>query len=382
MGEEGLVASRNQHELLPGAERPEDWLAPNWGPVEENVTFGQETAIRPLMSLLDQKIDVSIVIPLFNEEDNLDLLSSELRLALDNIERTTEVIFVDDGSVDGTYTKLKRIYEQDSRMRVIRLRRNFGQTAAFSAGFDFAHGDVIITMDGDLQNDPTDIPRLIEKIDDGYDIVSGWRKDRKDIYLTRRLPSQIANYLISKVTGVPLHDYGCSLKAYRREVIKNIKLYGDMHRFIPALASWMGIHVAEIPVNHSARRHGRSKYGLGRTMKVILDLLTVKFLLDYATRPIQIFGFVGLLFLFCGTVIGTYLSIIRLFFGQPLADRPLLLLAVLMVVLGVQFVIMGLLGELVVRTYHETQGKPIYMVKDVLATDLHVEKLQKTEKSD
>jgi glycosyltransferase involved in cell wall biosynthesis len=246
------------------------------------------------------------------------------------------------------------------------LRRNFGQTAAFSAGFDLARGDVIITMDGDLQNDPADIPLLLEKIDEGYDVVSGWRVNRQDVFLTRRLPSRIANALISKVTGVRLHDYGCSLKAYRAEVVKNIKLYGELHRFIPALAKWVGIQVAEVPVTHYARKYGRSKYGLGRTIKVILDLLTVKFLLDYATRPIQIFGLLGVVCLILGTGLGLYLTTLRLFFNQSLSDRPILLLAILLIMLGVQFVIMGLLGELVVRTYHEAQGKPIYMIREVV----------------
>jgi glycosyltransferase involved in cell wall biosynthesis len=284
---------------------------------------------------------------------------------LENMGKTYEVICIDDGSTDGTYPALLKLLEKESNIRLIRLRRNFGQTAAFSAGFDLARGDIIVTMDGDLQNDPNDIPRLIEKVEEGYDVVSGWRVDRKDVFLTRRLPSQIANALISKVTGVKLHDYGCSLKAYRREVVKNIKLYGEMHRFIPALASWIGIVVAEVPVTHHPRKYGQSKYGLGRTVKVILDLLTVKFLLDYATRPIQIFGLMGLLSFIAGTLLGIYLTVVRLFFGQPLANRPIVLLAVLLVVLGVQLIIMGLLGELVVRTYHEAQGKPIYMIRDV-----------------
>ncbi len=220
-------------------------------------------------------------------------------------------------------------------------------------------------MDGDLQNDPRDIPALLKKIDEGYDIVSGWRVNRQDKFLTRRLPSQLANWLISKATGVRLHDYGCSLKAYRREVLEHTKLYGELHRFIPALASWMGVRLAEVPVNHSARRFGKSKYGLSRIVRVVLDLLTVKFLLDFATRPIQIFGFVGLLTLMAGVGLGTYLSVMRLFFNVGLSDRPILLLAVLLVVIGVQLLIMGLLGELVVRTYHETQNKPIYVVREV-----------------
>ncbi len=285
---------------------------------------------------------------------------------MDDLGKRVELILVDDGSSDGTYEMLYQICEVDSRVRVIQLRRNFGQTAAFSAGFDLAEGEVIITMDGDLQNDAADIPMLLDKIDEGYDIVSGWRVRRKDKYLTRRLPSRIANTLISWVTGVKLHDYGCSLKAYRREVIKNIRLYGELHRFIPALAKWIGIRVAEVPVSHYPRRFGRSKYGLRRSVKVLLDLMTVKFLLDYATRPIQIFGLLGLISLGGGTLIGLYLSFQKIVFHEGLRDRPMLLLAVLLVVLGVQLITMGLLGEMIVRTYHETQNKPIYLIRNVL----------------
>lgn len=314
----------------------------------------------------EEKIDVSVVIPLFNEIENLSQLHSQLTSALNTLDRNSEIILIDDGSTDGTYSALKEIHEKDKRVWVIRLRRNFGQAAAFSAGFDFARGEVIVTMDGDLQNDPADIPRLLEKIDEGYDIVSGWRIHRKDGFITRRLPSMMANALISNVTGVKLHDYGCSLKAYRNEVVKNIRLYGELHRFIPALASWMGIRMAELPVNHYPRKHGRSKYGLGRTIKVILDLITVKFLLDYATRPLQIFGLAGMISFVIGTGISLYLTILRLFFSVGLSDRPILLLAILLIMLGVQLILMGLLGELVVRTYHESQEKPIYAVREIL----------------
>jgi glycosyltransferase involved in cell wall biosynthesis len=314
----------------------------------------------------EEDVNVSIVIPLLNEAENLELLHAQLQRVLDAMDRTCEVVLVDDGSTDGSLQLLQQLHAQDGRVRVIRLRRNFGQTAAFAAGFDFSRGDVIVTMDGDLQNDPADIPRLLEKIDEGYDVVSGWRVRRQDRFLTRRLPSRIANFIISQATGVKLHDYGCSLKAYRREVLSNVKLYGELHRFVPALASWMGIRVAEIPVNHAPRRFGRSKYGLRRSTKVILDLLTVKFLLDYGTRPIQIFGFLGMLCFVTGTGLGVYLSYLKLFEYIALRERPLLLLAVLLVVLGVQLIIMGLLGELVVRTYHEAQDKPIYVVREVL----------------
>lgn len=315
------------------------------------------------------KIDVSVVIPLLNEVESLETLYAQVDSALRGVERPYEIIFIDDGSTDGSFNILSQLQAKDDTVQVIRFRRNFGQTAAFSAGFDIARGDVIITMDADLQNDPADIPLLLEKIDEGYDIVSGWRIDRQDTLVTRKIPSRIANSLISKLTGVQLHDYGCSLKAYRSDVIKNIKLYGELHRFIPALASWIGVQVAEVPVNHFPRKFGQSKYGLKRIVKVILDLLTVKFLLDYATRPIQIFGLGGLASLAGGTLLGVYLTIIRLFFDQPLSDRPILLLAILLVMLGVQLIIMGLLGEMIMRTYHETQDKPIYMVKEVLGVN-------------
>jgi len=312
------------------------------------------------------KIDVSILIPLFNEIENVVTLYSQIALVLDNLGRSSEIILVDDGSTDGTFEALKRIQKEDPRVWVIQLRRNFGQAAAFSAGFDFSRGDVIVTMDGDLQNDPADIPRFLEKIDAGYDIVSGWRVRRKDMFLTRRLPSVAANALISKVTGVKLHDYGCSLKAYRSEVVKNVRLYGELHRFIPAIASWMGTRVTEISVNHYSGKHGRSKYGLGRTLKVFLDLFTVKFMLDYATRPLQIFGTAGFISFVIGMGLSIYLTVLRLFFGVGLSDRPILLLVILLILLGVQLILMGLLGEIIVRTYHESQDKPIYAVREIL----------------
>jgi glycosyltransferase involved in cell wall biosynthesis len=311
-------------------------------------------------------VAVSIVIPLLNEADSLPNLYQQLNQMMDSLDRTCEIVLIDDGSTDGSFNILRQLQKADPRVRAIKLRRNFGQTAAFSAGFDHARGDVIITMDADLQNDPRDIPKLLAKIDEGYDIVSGWRVNRQDKWLTRRVPSQAANWLISHLTGVRLHDYGCSLKAYRRDVLENTKLYGEMHRFIPALASWMGVEVAEVPVNHFARRFGKSKYGLGRIIRVILDLLSVKFLLDYATRPMQIFGLLGLLSLIAGTALAAYLSYQRLFEAVPLRDRPILLLAVLLIVIGVQLLVMGLLGELVVRTYHETQNKTIYMVREIV----------------
>lgn len=311
-------------------------------------------------------VDVSIVVPLYNEIENITSLHKAIVPVVSSSGKSTEIIFVDDGSTDGTYEQLKKIQAIDPSVWVIRFRRNFGQAAAFSAGFDFARGKVIVTMDGDLQNDPADIPLLIEKIDQGFDIVSGWRIKRKDNFITRRLPSIIANSLISRVTGVKLHDYGCSLKAYREEVVKNIRLYGELHRFIPAIASWMGIQVAEVPVNHFPRKHGRSKYGLGRTLRVMLDLITVKFMLNYATRPLQIFGLAGMFSFLIGLIISGYLTILRLFYGEGLSDRPILLLGVLLIMLGVQLILMGLLGELIVRTYHESQDKPIYAVREIL----------------
>jgi glycosyltransferase involved in cell wall biosynthesis len=278
---------------------------------------------------------------------------------------------VDDGSSDRSLAILKELHAQDKHLKVIRFRRNFGQTAAFAAGFDHSEGKVVLTIDADLQNDPADVPALLEKVAEGYDVVSGWRMDRQDPFLSRRLPSMIANWLISQVTGVHLHDYGCSLKAYRREVVKGVQLYGELHRFIPALSSWMGVSVTEVPVRHHPRRFGQSKYGISRTSRVILDLITVRFLLSYSTRPIQIFGGLGLVSLTVGVLLGLYLTFVKLILGQDIGSRPLLLLAVLLMLVGVQFVGMGLLGELVVRTYYESQGKPIYAVREVLAHEEH-----------
>jgi glycosyltransferase involved in cell wall biosynthesis len=273
---------------------------------------------------------------------------------------------VDDGSRDKSYALLKEIAVKDPRFTVIQLRRNFGQTAAFSAGFAQARGDVIITMDADLQNDPRDVPLLMSKIDEGYDIVSGWRKDRQDRFWDRRLPSMIANRLISNVTDVQLHDYGCSLKAYRRDVLQHVRLYGELHRFIPALASQVGGTVTEVPVNHYARQYGRSKYGISRTVRVMLDLITVWFLGTYATRPIHVFGTIGLISAAAGIVMGIYLTILKILFNHDIGGRPLLLLAVLLVVIGVQLITMGLIGEMVIRTYYESQAKPIYYVRNIV----------------
>ena len=327
---------------------------------------GHLIATLPARVVMKEDIDISVVIPLLNEEESLELLYQQLADVLSPLGRSYEIIFVDDGSRDHSFQLLKQLHERDAHVRVIRFRRNFGQSAAFAAGFDFARGEVIITMDADLQNDPQDIPRLLDKINEGYDVVSGWRVHRQDKFVTRRIPSKIANALIGQVTGVHLHDYGCSLKAYRYDVVKNIKLYGEMHRFIPALASWMGTEVAEIPVNHHARQFGKSKYGLGRIVRVVLDLLTVKFLLQYSTRPAQIFGFLGISSLALGTLVGAYLAMLKLVFGQSIGNRPLLLLAVLMIVFGVQLITTGLIGELLIRTYYESQSKSTYVVKEML----------------
>lgn len=312
--------------------------------------------------------EISLVIPIYNEAPNLDALHAEITAALEPWGRTYEVLLIDDGSQDGSIEILRRLQAADPRLRVIRFRRNFGQTAAFSAGFAHARGQVIITSDGDLQNDPKDIPMLVERLEQGADIVCGWRRDRKDRLLTRRVPSMIANALISRATGVQLHDYGCSLKAFRAEVVKPLRLYGEMHRFIPAIASEQGVTVEEVVVNHRARRAGTSKYGLSRTIRVILDLLTVKFLLNYATRPLQIFGLVGLTMGGIGGLIMLYLAWVRLIERQGIADRPILLFAILLVSSGLQLLTIGLLAELQARTYHESQDKPTYAIREIIET--------------
>jgi glycosyltransferase involved in cell wall biosynthesis len=275
-----------------------------------------------------------------------------------------EIIMVDDGSSDGSYPVLSRLAAEDPCLKVIRFRRNFGQTAAMSAGFDYAKGAIIIPMDGDLQNDPADIPRLMEKIHEGYDVVSGWRRDRKDTFVTRKIPSMLANALISWLTGVHLHDYGCTLKAYRREVLDGINLYGEMHRFVPALASQFGAKVTELPVNHFPRLHGVSKYGISRTLRVVLDLMTVKFLMAYSTKPIQLFGKWGVYTILVGTGTGTMTLYMKVFEHLSMNRNPLLILTAFLLFMGVQFIVLGLLGELNARTYFESQGKPIYVVKD------------------
>lgn len=313
--------------------------------------------------------EVSVVIPMRNEAASIGELYKELTAALEAFGRPYEVVAIDDGSTDRTYELLAAVQRSDPRWRVIRFRRNFGQTAAFSAGFAYARGRYIVTSDGDLQNDPADIPAMIRKSEElDADIVAGWRKDRKDPFINRRLPSMIANRLISLATGVKLHDYGCSLKVFRAEVVKPIKLYGEMHRFLPAIASEFGVQIEEHVVNHRARRHGKSNYGISRTVRVILDLLTVKFLISYSTRPLQIFGVLGLGMGLLGSAVMVWLAYVKYFHHEGIADRPLLLFGILLVFTGVQLVTLGLLAEMQARTYHESQDKPIYVIRDVLET--------------
>lgn len=311
-------------------------------------------------------IELSVVIPIYNEAPSIEELYRELTERLTAWGHSYEILMVDDGSSDESFPILARLQRMDPRLRVVRFRRNFGQTAAFSAGFSMARGRIIVTSDGDLQNDPADIPAVIKKLEDEQlDIVCGWRKHRKDAFFSRLLPSMLANRLISWATGVRLHDYGCSLKVFRAEVVKPLRLYGEMHRFIPAIASDQGVAIGEAIVNHRPRKHGRSKYGISRTVRVILDLLTVKFLLSYSTRPVQIFGLIGIGMALPGFAITAYLAWIRLIGSQPIANRPLLLFGILLVFTGVQLITLGLLAEMQARTYHESQNKPTYVIREV-----------------
>jgi glycosyltransferase involved in cell wall biosynthesis len=311
-------------------------------------------------------LDISVVVPIYNEEANIPALHAELASVLEELELDWEAVYVDDGSADGSYALLQELAQREPRVVVVRLRKNFGQTAAMSAGFDYARGEVVVTMDGDLQNDPHDIPKLLAKLNEGYDIAAGWRFRRQDPFLSRRLPSRLANGFISLITKVKLHDYGCTLKAFRRQVVAGIRLYGEMHRFIPAIASWMGVTIAEVKVNHRPRQAGRSKYGISRTPRVLLDLITVKFLLSYATRPIQIFGLWGLISGGAGVLLALYYTVQRLLFAVPLWGKPGLILAVLLLFIGAQLISIGLLGEMQMRIYYEAQDKPIYTVRQVL----------------
>jgi glycosyltransferase involved in cell wall biosynthesis len=332
--------------------------------------YDQESEVLtgPARRVTDPEVpDVSVFLPVFNEEPNLPPLHEKLNASLAQLGRSAEIIYVDDGSSDGSLNVLREIAAHDPRVRVIALRRNYGQTPAMAAGIHAARGHVLIPMDADLQNDPADIVRLLDKLDEGYDVVSGWRKNRQDPLVTRKIPSQMANWIISKIGGVPLHDYGCSLKAYRRESLEDVQLYGEMHRFIPIYASWSGARVTEIPVEHHARTMGKSKYGLSRTIKVVFDLMTIKFMASYQTKPLYMFGFAGLI-TFAISFLCAVLALLMKFASWPhhadFVQTPLPVLTMVMLVLGVQFFFMGLLAEMLVRTYHESQAKPIYAVKE------------------
>ena len=318
---------------------------------------------RALPSRADVAPEVSVFLPVYNEEPNLRPLHLKMDEALLALGRTAEIIYVDDGSTDGSLEVLKELARLDRRVRIVALRRNYGQTPAMAAGIDVARGNVLIPMDADLQNDPADIARLLEKLDEGYDVVSGWRKNRQDNLITRKIPSMIANRLISWIGGVPLHDYGCSLKAYRRESLQDVHLYGEMHRFIPIYASWAGARVTEIPVEHYARKMGKSKYGLSRTLKVVFDLMTIKFMASYQTKPIYVFGTFGMLAFLISLLAGIW-AVVKKLEGISFILTPLPILAIVLFAVGVQFLLMGLLAEMLVRTYHESQSKPIYAVRE------------------
>ena len=313
-----------------------------------------------------EKPDVSVFLPVYNEEPNLLPLHTRLTNALKSLGRSAEIIYVDDGSSDNSLNVLRNLAAVDARVRVVALKRNYGQTAAMAAGIDAAKGAVLIPMDADLQNDPADIVRLLAKLDEGYDVVSGWRKNRKDKVITRKIPSMIANRLISWIGGVPLHDYGCTLKAYRLESLESVRLYGEMHRFIPILASWEGAKVAEIPVAHHPRTMGKSKYGLSRTFKVVFDLMTIKFMASYQTKPIYIFGTFGMLAIALSILAGIWATVLKLWMGVSFILTPLPVITVVMLAIGMQFLLMGLLAEMLVRTYHESQAKRIYAVRELI----------------
>ena len=312
------------------------------------------------------KTEISVVVPIHNEVESIHQLIDAIATTLKANQLNYEIICVDDGSQDGSTELLKQQARISTDLQAIILRRNYGQTAAMAAGFKYAQGRVIVTLDGDLQNDPADIPRLLAKLEEGYDLVSGWRKNRQDAALTRLLPSKIANWLIGKVTGIKLHDYGCSLKAYRTELVADMNLYGELHRFLPALAFIEGARIAELPVSHHPRRYGKSKYGLGRTVRVLMDLLTIFFMKKFLTRPMHVFGFWGLVSLILGTLMGLYLTVLKFLFNQNIGDRPMLVLSVLLVVTGLQLFSFGLLAELLMRTYHESQKRPIYRVREII----------------
>jgi len=311
-------------------------------------------------------MELSIVIPVYNEEENVEPLVQEIKSVVESLGKRYEIVIVDDGSQDRTFDVLARLHKREPHLRVVRLKRNFGQTAALAAGLAHCEGKIVVTMDGDGQNDPADIPALLAELDKGNDLVNGWRFSRQDSFISRRLPSRIANQLISWTTQVKVHDYGCTLKAMRSDVAKNLKLYGEMHRFIPAIAHERGARVAELKVHHRPRLRGTSKYAVTRTLRVVLDLLTVKFLISYSTRPSHIFGPVGVISGGVGFLIAIYLSFEKFFRGVTIGGRPLLLLAVLLIFIGFQFITMGLLGEMLARTYHESQGRPVFVVGEIL----------------
>lgn len=312
---------------------------------------------------------LSVVLPVYNEEESLELQHRAVTEAVKKLKRTYEIIFVDDGSVDSSYEILKSISAKDKNVKLVRFRRNFGQTAAMAAGIDHSRGEVIVFMDSDLQNEPEDIGKLLEKIEEGYDVVSGWRANRQDKLISRKIPSRIANWLIAKVTGVPLHDLGCSLKAYRGEVLRQVNLYGEMHRFIPVHASWIGARITEVPVGHHARQFGQSKYGIKRTFKVILDLITVKFMGSYSTKPIYIFGGTGVVILFLGFLSGISVIAMKFFLHLNMIRNPLLLMTVMLVIIGVLFIQMGIIAEIMIRIYHESQKMPPYRVRETVNID-------------
>lgn len=318
------------------------------------------------MSLDSELLDLSVVVPVYNEEESLPHLVAELHAALMPTGLSYEIVLVDDGSSDRSYSVLERMSKEDPGLHVVRFRRNFGQTAAMQAGLDVSRGAKVVTIDADLQNDPADIPAMLQKLDDGYDMVAGWRKDRQDAFVNRKLPSMIANRIISLATKVKLHDYGCTLKAMTHEVAKELRLYGEMHRFIPAVASWVGVRILEMPVNHRARQFGTSKYGIGRTLRVVLDLMTVRFMQTYLVRPMQVFGLAGLASFAAGFSICAWLVLDKLIFAHRLSDRPLLLLGALLIMVGVQLLSLGLVADVVSRTYHESQGKRPYYVRSRL----------------
>ncbi len=318
------------------------------------------------LAVAEVRPEVSVVVPIYNEVESLPHLIEAIATSLNSTGLSYELICVDDGSQDGSAELLKEQAIARPNLRAVLLRRNYGQTAAMAAGFNYARGRAIVTLDGDLQNDPADIPMLLAKLEEGYDLVSGWRKNRQDAAVTRLLPSKIANWLIGQTTGVKIHDYGCSLKAYRSELVADMNLYGELHRFLPALAFIEGARITELPVRHHPRRHGRSKYGLGRTLRVVMDLFTVFFMKKFLTRPMHVFGLLGIISIALGTILGLYLSFLKLGLGQSIGDRPLLILSVVLLLTGIQLFSFGLLAELLIRTYHESQGRPIYRVREVI----------------